>query len=333
MRDTGTAAGKSNPLVSVCMAACLRPDLFPESLDAALRQTYDPLEIIVLADGSDPAALALLGSRRDARLRWIATPRPSGMIGAWNRVCREARGKYLLFCADDDVLCERAVDHQTELLEEHPGVAFCHADFIYIDDDGRELGRWISHRGRFIEPRAKAWPRYLTATRCCMQTTVVRRELWEAVGGWDPDAGNPGDNSLYLKLLRLGDEGHVPHVACKYRIRTRQPDSWEKRLRNLREYHALAMKHLASIPPEVRQPRLRERLMVRLARMAVPLSISAPDERSRQELGFIWPQSALGRFCARLDRAGALGLMELAMRAEAGIRRAARAPLLAARRI
>jgi glycosyltransferase involved in cell wall biosynthesis len=213
-----------------------------------LRQTYAPLEIVVLADGANAASIALLERCGDPRLRWFATPQPSGMIGAWNKVVASARGKYFLYCADDDVLCDHAIDPQIGLLEAHPNVGFCHADFYLIDDAGHTIGEWRSHEGTWVKSRRVEWQRYLSHPRCCMQTCVVRRDLWEQAGGWDESAGYPGDNSLYLKLLRLSDVGHSENFACRYRIRTHIPDSWEKNAQKVRDDFTLAARHLENPP-------------------------------------------------------------------------------------
>jgi glycosyltransferase involved in cell wall biosynthesis len=324
---------RPNPLVSICMATCLRSDLFPESLKAALLQTYEPLEILVLADGSNKESLEILKNCIDPRLRWMTTPHPSGMVPAWNRVCSESKGKYFLFCADDDVLMPKAIDQQVELLERSTEVDFCHADFAFIDDEGRELGTWVSHEGTWIKSRHDEWPRYLVHTRCCMQTTVVRRQAWDAVGGWDEDAGNPGDNSLYLKLLRHGDVGHVAHLACRYRIRTRNPDTWEKKVRNLKEYHVLALKHLANPPPFVGTlvDSIRRNLSAHLSKMTYPLLLSS-DAAAAEKKEFrdwvkaeIWSCSATGRFANLLESLHLLGILEISRSIEGRLRSMARA--------
>ena len=302
------------------MAACLRADLFPQSLAGLLNQTYSPLEIIVLVDGANPDSIRILESCGDPRVRWLVTPRPSGMVAAWNRVCREARGKYLLFCADDDILLPRAIDRQVDLLEKHPSVGFCHADFVFVDDDDRRIGAWISHRGDFIDSGIKAWPEYLNGPRCCMQTTVVRRELWESVGGWD-EAGNPADNSLYLKLLRISDVGHVSGVACRYRVRTRQPDSWEKRFRNLLEFHDLSVKHLQN-PPAFspgRLKRIRRRLFSSLAIRAVAVAVTATGKKEEQALRCwltqqVWGHTITGQVCRAVDRINCLAALSKMLR-------------------
>jgi len=114
-----------NPLVSLCMATYLRMDLFPESLQGLLRQTYEPLEIVVLAEGADEEAIRVLKTCAYPRLRWFSTAQPSGMVKAWNLVCKASKGKYFLFCAHDDVLLDGAIDGQVELMEKHESIGFC----------------------------------------------------------------------------------------------------------------------------------------------------------------------------------------------------------------
>jgi GT2 family glycosyltransferase len=302
------------------MSTYSRPDLFQEAFRGFLAQTSEPLEIVILADGANPGVISTLKECSDPRLRWFATARPSGMVPAWNRVVSEAAGKYFLFCADDDVLLDHAVEHQIELLEANPEVGFCHTDFAYIDDEGNEIRRWASLRGYFIDGRAKAWPEYVIRPRCCMQTALVRRDLWERCGGWDEDAGYPGDNSLYLKLLRVSDVGHVPRLTCKYRVRTATPDSWEKRFRSLREHYALSLKQVRDPlrNAAVSSRQLMRQLSTHLAVASLPLMISSPNAEDRKTLrdwlrDHIWPHSLFGRFCEFFDAANLLYVLERAV--------------------
>jgi GT2 family glycosyltransferase len=302
------------PLLSLCMATCLRPDTFPESFAGLLAQTYSPLEIVILADGGHPDTVRILEGCSDPRVRWIMTEKPSGMVPAWNIVCREARGKYLLFCADDDVLLENAVDQQVMVLEKNPDVAFCHADFAFIDDSGRLLDVSKSLRGFFIDDGNRSLRKYVVQPRACMQTAVVRRKLWERVGGWDENAGNPGDNSLYLKLLRLGNVAHVPVIACNYRIRTKAPDSWQKKFRSMREDFALSTRYLA-LPPLNNDRVLLKEISARFTRRGMTLFASASNEEERIAIRVwlyanVFEFSRIGRFVGLLGKVNAWKLAE-----------------------
>jgi glycosyltransferase involved in cell wall biosynthesis len=288
------------PLVSICMSTYSRPDLFAESLAGLLRQTYNPLELLVLVDGAEPQTIRILESVKDKRLRWFSTPHASGMVRAWNTVVKESRGKYFLFCADDDVLQENAVDDQVRLMEQFQNIGFCHGDWKNIDDSGAIIGEWRSHEGEFVKNGKDEWRRYLRRTGCCMQTVVVRRVLWDKVNGWDEGSGNPGDNSLYLKLLRVGDVGHVARYVCHYRIRTKRPDSWDKKVKNIQEFYLLSMRHIDSAGVSVTEAAALVRaLNSHLAWSTISLFNSAPDIERRSQFtawasGTIWMGSLRG---------------------------------------
>jgi glycosyltransferase involved in cell wall biosynthesis len=304
MTTLETDAGR--PLVSLCMATCLRSDLFPASFAGLLKQTYSPLEIVILVDGNNSESIDLIRRTNDPRVRWITTAQPSGMVPAWNRVVSAAHGKYFLFCADDDVLQEEAIDRQVALLECNHRVGLCHADFRFVDDDDRVLSTWRAIGGDYIRRGADEWPRFVVRTGCCMQTTVVRMDLWRQVGGWDVSSGNPGDNSLYLKLLRVADVGHISHVACHYRIRTHRPDSWEKQFANVREFIALARRHLTDPPPALQgsAPRLARRLSAHWSLSTLGMARVAPTRDARNQFiewaeTELWPYSVTGRLSRR----------------------------------
>ena len=328
------------PLVSLCMATYFRPQLFPESLASMLAQTYEPLEIIVLVDGACPESIRALEGCRDPRLQWFVTERALGMVPAWNAVCTRARGKYLLYCADDDVLLPRAVEEQVGLLEDNPSVLFCHADWEYVDDDGNHLSNAISPRGRYIERGSSAWARFLAVTGACMQTTVIRREAFTEVGGWDEEAGLPGDNGLYLRLLVRGDVGHVPVITCKYRVRMRNPDNWERNFRTLRDNYALGVRHLTAPPPGAvgELTKTRRRFFNRLAMDGVTLRDTAPSAGERHSLlqwleQHVWPQTMFGRLCEGASRAGASRLLGMLVSAHARGRQRAKNALVSLRRV
>ena len=256
------------PLVSLCMSTHSAPELFPRSLAGLLAQTYANLEILVLVNGGNPKALEILEGIKDPRLRWFVQKPAYSMERAFNEIVGKVAGKYYLFCSDDDILLTGAVDRQVALLEQHPNVGFCHADFANVDDDGKILNTWISHKGTWIMAKEESWPLFLTRTRCCFQATVVRTEFWKKVGGFDEAVGNPVDNSLYLKLLQFSDVGHVSGVVCHYRVRTRSPDSWERQFRNSQEFYALSKKHL-DLPPSFLRSGSGKALLKRLRRRSL----------------------------------------------------------------
>lgn len=88
------------PLVSVIITTCNRASELQAALESVRRQSYRPMEIIVMDDASNDDTTELIKSRF-AEVRLIRNSTPVGLILARNRLMREARGDYI-FSLDDD---------------------------------------------------------------------------------------------------------------------------------------------------------------------------------------------------------------------------------------
>jgi glycosyltransferase involved in cell wall biosynthesis len=232
---------KKFPLVSICIATYSRPDLFRSSLLAILAQNYPHLEILILVDGSNPNSIKICNEIDDDRINMYTTEKASGMVGAWNFICSKAKGKYILFCADDDILMNDAVTKHVEILEENKNIEFVHSNFYFIDDNSKIIGASIT-KNYFLNSK-RAFKRFVLKTSACMQTVIFRKKSWLKVGKWK-SLGNPTDNYLYLKLIEMGGVYHLNTITCKYRIRTNVPDPPKKKIINHLEFYNISSEAL-----------------------------------------------------------------------------------------
>lgn len=103
--DGGAPTGRAEPLVSMIVPAFDVAGLLPRCLDSLLAQTYRPLEIIVVDDGSSDATAAVM--QRYERLHpEIHAIRQShrGLGPARNAALDVARGEYVTMVDADDWL-------------------------------------------------------------------------------------------------------------------------------------------------------------------------------------------------------------------------------------
>jgi glycosyltransferase involved in cell wall biosynthesis len=91
-----------SPLVSVVIPTLGRPALLARALASVFRQTYQPIEIIVVVDGPDDATTDFLRRIEDPRLRVIVNPRSLTAAAARNIGAAQAKGAWLAFLDDDD---------------------------------------------------------------------------------------------------------------------------------------------------------------------------------------------------------------------------------------
>src|SRR5665213_627405 len=92
-----------HPTISVIIPLFNCERYVAEAIDSALRQTYPPLEIVVVNDGSTDSGPAIVESYGD-RVRMI-TQANGGQSSARNTAIAAARGEWVALLDSDDYCC------------------------------------------------------------------------------------------------------------------------------------------------------------------------------------------------------------------------------------
>jgi hypothetical protein len=98
------------PLVTIFVPTYNRRHLLPGCLDRLSQQRYPNFEILVVNDAGDDVSDIVAAY---PRARLIDRPVNGGAFAAANTACQNARGEYVGFCTDDDIL---HVDHIARLV-------------------------------------------------------------------------------------------------------------------------------------------------------------------------------------------------------------------------
>ncbi len=225
------AAGAVLPLkegveVSVIVPTYQREKLVVEAVESALRQQGVSLEVIVLDDSPTGSAANHVGAIGDNRVRYYRRAVPSGGRPALvrNDGSRLARGRFLHFLDDDDILEEGALAALADALSRRPsaGMAFGAIEPFGGDDASlrkeQEYFRKATRNARGLVHRVHLAAYLLFCKTVLVNSAcMVRRECFEITGGYDPDLPVNEDVELWLRVVRGSGFAFVDRPVVRYR--------------------------------------------------------------------------------------------------------------------
>ncbi|EPX80519.1 glycosyltransferase family 2 protein [Salipiger mucosus] len=172
----------------------------PATLDSLRAQTFTDWEMLIVDDGSTDASreIARTAALGDARITLLNNP-SRGPSAARNVALRRASGKLIAFCDADDLWAPEKLAVMDRLFaEECVDAAF--ARIAFFDERGS--------RSLSTVPEGPLTIGMLLAENpvCTMSNLVVRRDTFEASGGFDSRMVHNEDLEW---LIRLVGDGHA----------------------------------------------------------------------------------------------------------------------------
>lgn len=206
------------------------------TLDSVLSQTCGDWEAIVIDNGNSDAMAAIVGEyTADPRVKLVRHEN-RGYAGGVMSAAEQATARYLCVLDSDDQLTPGFCAEVGNLLDSDPAIDAVGVDAYRFVDEGENL---LVGYLRSIGVKERPDPlKRLTMTDVLggfvpYYTAAIRRETWDAVGGYDP--GIPGvDESVVIWLRMVGehDVRVLPGRLARYRLRrdslSRDPASVER---------------------------------------------------------------------------------------------------------
>ena len=128
------------PLVSVLIPTYNQPEIFRRTMRSAARQTYGNLEIIVNDNSTDERTAAIMADYADdPRVRYYRNREARTKEENFAPFEKTARGEYLQWLMQDDILEPEKIARMAEVLRTQPDVTLVMTERGAIDVAGREL--------------------------------------------------------------------------------------------------------------------------------------------------------------------------------------------------
>jgi glycosyltransferase involved in cell wall biosynthesis len=135
--DEVTVIMMDKPLVSVVVPTFNRAYCIENTINSALSQTYDHLELIIIDDGSYDRTEELILSKfgADPRVRYVFKPN-GGVSNARNHGIQLARGEFIALLDSDDIWEPWKLELQVAVMNHLPHVGMVWTDMAAIDPNG-----------------------------------------------------------------------------------------------------------------------------------------------------------------------------------------------------
>ncbi|GGY28056.1 glycosyltransferase [Paludibacterium paludis] len=217
VEETGRDVGTEGPLFSVIVTTYNRPRLLVDALTSILAQTLQDWEIILVNDGGDLVEPALDWIRRDSRITYLRQPN-RGVSAARNNALRLARGRYIAYLDDDDIMLPNHLTLLARGLERYPDRV------VYTDSEMvlEEIGSGIRKELGRLKPYAHGnydFARLQIANYIPINTFAHDRRWLDKVGVFDESLSAVEDWDLLIRLSRATDFHHIQEVTCEVRQR------------------------------------------------------------------------------------------------------------------
>jgi GT2 family glycosyltransferase len=212
--------------ISVVIPTFRREKQLLEAIGSVLSQRDVTLEIIVVDDSPDGSARSAVASVTDPRVSYIQRAEPSGGRPALvrNEGARAAKGRYVHFLDDDDMLEPGALSALSTALDADPKAGMA---FGVIVPFGLDEVKLRHHQKFFAEARRIArrlrGARQLSASLLFCPTVLVnsacmaRREAFVAVGGFDAEIPVCEDADLWARIAHATGFVFLDRPIVRYR--------------------------------------------------------------------------------------------------------------------
>lgn len=226
------------PLVSVLMTAYNRSDYIREAIESVLASSYTNFELIITDDCStdDTLIIAREYEQKDSRVKVYMNPHNLKDYANRNKAASYAKGKYIKYLDSDDAIFPDGLDFCVNTMERFPdagiGMVFFQRQFT-----GEEPVCW----------GAEKIIRHHFFVRGCLNVgpsgTIIRRDVFEALGGFDTRFDVASDNFFNIRLAAFYPVVLLPREFFFYRMHEGQE---HKNKRGYLQYNHMYMKEIVN---------------------------------------------------------------------------------------
>jgi glycosyltransferase involved in cell wall biosynthesis len=201
--------------ISLVMTVYNRQSYLSQAIDSILAQTYPHWNLVIWDDGStdESPEIARQYADTDTRIQFISASHTGRSPALVDAIAATPHHPYLAFVDSDDLLDKDALAVTTDLLDRHADIGVVYSDYLLIDEQSQIKG--VGSRCQIPYSKDRLLIDFMT-----FQFRLLRREVYDLVGGIDIDFQSAEDYDLCLKLSEVTEFYHLQKPLYYYRKHT-----------------------------------------------------------------------------------------------------------------
>ena len=219
-----------HPLVSIIVVTYNAEKTVVETLDSAISQNYDNLEIIISDDSSKDHTVSVIRTwLEEARKQFngnitlLTSETNQGVCRNFNKAIKQSSGLYIKIIAGDDILFPNCCEDYVRFVTGNPLAQFVTSYVKVYNEEFKEDNCVYSSSNRrkmaIFDKPAEVQLKYMAYKIFVSAPTMFfSRELYDRVGGFD-ERYKYEDHPFYISILEAGEKIYLlPKETVGYRI-------------------------------------------------------------------------------------------------------------------
>lgn len=204
-----------NPLISIIVPTYnTNIQFLHDCIGSVLGQVYENWELVIIDDASPDEKVRQVikdYADKEPRIKYKFLKKNQNIAGATNEAVKLATGEFIGIFDHDDLLWPNALFEVVKALNKNKDL-----DFIYTDEDKITEDRF-EHLGYFLKPD---WnPDFLRSVNYFTHFTVMRKSIYQKIGGERGEYNGAQDWDLYLRVVgETKKVHHIPKVLYSWRV-------------------------------------------------------------------------------------------------------------------
>jgi glycosyltransferase involved in cell wall biosynthesis len=199
------------PRVAIAIPAYNAANTVTAAVQSVLQQSYRDFTLTVVDDGSTDGTAVAVEAFGD-RVRLVRVPN-GGVSAARNSGVAHIDAEFVAFLDADDTWAADKLERQVEILDERPDAGMCFTGIARVDTTGATTSLTAAvDREDFCRDLLL----FSSVVPSSPSTMLIRREVFDDLGGWDHRFSQCADWDLLLRMSLGTRFAHIDRPLVRY---------------------------------------------------------------------------------------------------------------------